>query len=242
MELSLWGGAMLGGLISFISPCVLPIVPPTLAYIGGVSLNTLRVGDAEGRQRGHVFVTTLAFVLGFSFIFVLLGVAAPGFAALLNAPLVRYVAGGIIIAMGLHFLGALRIAFLYREARIDVRRKPSGLVGAFVIGMAFGFGWTPCVGPVLTVIFALAAKQESLWQSVAMFGAYSFGLGVPFLLAALFFEAFMGFSARFRKYLGMVEKLMGVMLVGAGLLIMFNGMTWISGWLQETFPSLIEFA
>ncbi len=241
MELSLWG-ALIGGIFSFISPCVLPIVPPTLAYIGGVSIAELGSDQSGAGARGHVFVTTLAFVLGFSLIFVLLGIAAPGFAAVLNSPLARYIAGAIIVIMGLHFMGVLRIAMLYRQARVDVQRKPAGLTGAFVIGMAFGFGWTPCVGPVLTAIFAFAAKQESVWQSVAMFGAYSFGLGVPFLLAALFFEAFMDFAARFRRYIGAVEKFMGVMLVGAGLLIMFNGMTWVSGWLQEAFPALVEFA
>jgi cytochrome c-type biogenesis protein len=233
------GGAFLAGLLSFASPCVLPLVPPYLAYMGGVSVEQLR-DEGQARVRGRVLLAALCFVAGFSTVFVALGAAASwiGQAVTAQLGLLGYVAGALITLMGLHFLHVIRIPLLDRTARVGVATKPAGLIGAYVIGLAFGFGWSPCVGPVLAAILLMAGAADSAGEGARLLFIYSLGIGVPFLVAAGFAGAFMRWSARFRERLGLIEKAMGVLLVIAGVLIFTGQMPTIANWLIETFPVL----
>ncbi|MGE0846988.1 MAG: cytochrome c biogenesis CcdA family protein [Flavobacteriaceae bacterium] len=234
--------AFAAGLLSFVSPCVLPLVPPYLCFIAGVSMDEL--GARDGRQiaaaRLAIFNAALAFVAGFTTVFVLLGASASALGRLIASHLdvLAMVAGIVIIAMGLHFLDVYRFALLNREARVQVREKPAGLLGAWLIGLAFAFGWTPCIGPVLAAILSVAASEDTVARGAALLAVYSLGLGVPFLLAAAFAGAFMRFMARFRRHLGTVEKAMGVLLVVTGILFLTGGMQAMSFWLLENFPGL----
>jgi cytochrome c-type biogenesis protein len=233
------GGAFLGGLLSFASPCVLPLVPPYLAYMGGVSIDDLR-GESKARVRWRVMLAALAFVAGFSTVFVTLGATASfiGRAAGAYAQPLGYAAGALIVVMGLHFLHVIRIPLLDRTARVGVAQKPASLIGAYAIGLAFGFGWSPCVGPVLTAILLMAGAEDSAGEGARLLLIYSLGIGVPFLIAALFASAFMRMVARFKTRLALVEKVMGAFLVVAGVLIVTGQMATIAYWLIETFPAL----
>ena len=233
------GGAFVAGLLSFFSPCVLPLVPPYLAYMGGVSIAELR-DEGVTKARGRVLMSAVAFVAGFSTVFVALGATASWIGQAVGAYLgyFSYAAGLLIIAMGLHFLGVFRIPFLDRTARVGVAQKPAGLAGAYVIGLAFGFGWSPCVGPVLTAILMMAGASGSAGEGAWLLLIYSLGIGVPFLVAAGFAGAFMRWSASMRARLGAIEKAMGVFLVLAGILIFTGQMPAIAFWLLETFPVL----
>ncbi len=234
------GGAVVAGLVSFLSPCVLPLVPPYLCYMAGVSLSQLTTESHHPAARRHVMLSALAFVLGFSTVFVSLGAAASAIGQVVRSHLdVLSVLGGVvIIAMGLHFLGVFRIAFLDREARMQVRNQPAGPVGSYVMGLAFAFGWTPCIGPVLAAILAVAGTEATVGQGAGLLAAYSLGLGIPFLLAGLFAAPFLGFMARFRRYLGAVEKTVGGLLVLTGVLFITGHIADASYWLLETFPAL----
>nr|WP_321444550.1 cytochrome c biogenesis protein CcdA [uncultured Cohaesibacter sp.] len=233
-------GALLAGFISFVSPCVLPLVPPYLCYIAGVSMDQLTGAADKQRAASRIILSALAFVLGFTTIFVLLGAGASviGQYLKLYSGILSYVAGAIIIVMGLHFLGVFRIAFLYREARVNVQRKPTGLIGAYLIGLAFAFGWTPCIGPVLATILAVAGTEESVQQGMLLLTVYSLGLGIPFLLAAAFAGQFLGMMQRFRKHMGTVEKVMGALLVLTGILFVTGQVQNAAFWLQEMLPGL----
>jgi cytochrome c-type biogenesis protein len=233
------GGAFVAGLLSFASPCVLPLVPPYLAYMGGVSVEQLREpGGAQHRVR--VPLVALCFVAGFTTVFVALGATASWIGQAVNAHLgiLGYAAGTLIGLMGLHFLHVMRIPFMDRTARVDVAAKPAGLFGAYVIGLAFGFGWSPCVGPVLTAILLMAGAADSAGEGARLLLVYSLGIGLPFLVAAFFAGAFMRWSARFRSRLDLVEKAMGLFLVVAGILIFTGQMPTIANWLIEAFPAL----
>lgn len=234
-----FGGAFIAGLLSFLSPCVLPLVPPYICFISGVSYEELTAGG-ERRIAGRALRSALAFVFGFSVVFVLLGASASAIGQLFAdyVDILGYVAGAIIIVMGLHFLGAFRIGFLYREARIHLERKPVGLFGSFVIGLTFAFGWTPCVGPVLAAILFVAGSEDTVVKGASLLSIYALGIGVPFLLAALFASQFVSLMSRFRRHLGMVEKVSGGLLVVTGILIMTGSMNRIAYWLLEVFPSL----
>ena len=233
------GGAFLGGLLSFASPCVLPLVPPYLAYMAGVSVDDLR-GQSGAMARGRVWLSALCFVAGFSTVFVALGASASfiGQAVSAHLALLGYVAGVLIVLMGLHFLHVIRIPLLDRTARVGVAQKPASMIGAYAIGLAFGFGWSPCVGPVLTAILLMAGAEDSAAEGAKLLLIYSLGIGVPFLVAATFASAFMRMLARFRARLGLVEKIMGGFLVIAGVLIFTGQMPTIAFWLIETFPAL----
>ncbi len=233
------GGAFLGGLLSFASPCVLPLVPPYLAYMAGVSVDELR-GQSGAMARGRVLLTALCFVAGFSTVFVALGASASfiGQAVSAHLALLGYVAGVLIVLMGLHFLHVIRIPLLDRTARVGVAERPASMIGAYAIGLAFGFGWSPCVGPVLTAILLMAGAEDSAVEGAKLLLIYSLGIGVPFLVAAAFASAFMRMLARFRARLGLVEKIMGGFLVVAGVLIFTGQMPTIAFWLIETFPAL----
>jgi cytochrome c-type biogenesis protein len=235
--------AMGAGALSFLSPCVLPLVPPYLCYMAGVSVDDFRKAGtaipAVG-TRAALLAASFAFVLGFSSVFVALGAGASTMGALLRAwqEQLAIAAGIVIILMGLNFLGVIRIPFLSREARFRAEGQPASIVAAYVMGLAFAFGWTPCIGPILGPILTLAGGRSTVGEGAALLGAYSAGLGIPFLFAALFSGAFMRFLARFRVHLGRVEKAMGGLLVIAGILFLTGGIQTASYWLLETFPTL----
>jgi cytochrome c-type biogenesis protein len=230
--------AVLGGLISFLSPCVLPLVPPYLSYLAGTTLDELQAGD-DWAVRRRALLTALLFVAGFSTVFVLLGATA----SVLGQTLRQYldilstVAGIVIIIMGLHLIGLFRIGLLYREARVEVGRS-ADVWGAYLMGLAFAFGWTPCIGPILAAILALAGSETSVARGALLLGAYSAGLGIPFVLAALAMKPFVAFLKRVRSRFGMIEKAMGAFLVLTGLAFLFGWITTASFWLLEAFPVL----
>ncbi len=233
------GGAFVAGLLSFASPCVLPLVPPYLAYMGGVSVEQLREPGGTP-QRVRVLLVALCFVAGFSTVFVALGATASWIGQAVSAHLgiLGYVAGTLIALMGLHFLHVIRIPFMDRTARVGVAAKPAGMLGAYVIGLAFGFGWSPCVGPVLAAILLMAGAADSAGEGARLLLVYSLGIGLPFLVAAFFAGAFMRWSARFRTRLDLIEKAMGLFLIVAGILIFTGQMPTIANWLIELFPAL----
>src|SRR6478672_5731257 len=234
-------GALVAGLLSFLSPCVLPLVPPYLCFLGGTTFDQL---TGEDETPPHVYKTVImssvAFVLGFTTIFVILGATATAAGQLMvdNLSLLGKIAGVVIIIAGLHFLGVLHIPMLHREARYYADARPAGLIGAYVIGLAFAFGWTPCIGPVLAAILAMAAGEDSVRQGVALLFVYSLGLGIPFIVAAIAIKPFMSTLQRFRKHLATVEKLLGGFLVLTGILFLTNSMTLIASWMLELFPGL----
>ncbi|MBL8587886.1 MAG: sulfite exporter TauE/SafE family protein [Methylobacteriaceae bacterium] len=228
-------GSALAGLLSFLSPCVLPLVPAWLAFLTGAE--GAFESDAAARRRAAG--RAVAFVAGFSTVFVALGATATTLGRFVGQwyDWLAVAAGLAIIAMGLHFLGLLRIGLLYREARLEAR-KPVGLFGAYVVGLAFAFGWTPCAGPVLATILMIAGAQGETARGVALLAAYSLGIGLPFIASALFVGAFRRFFDRFKRRLGLVEKGMGVLLVATGVLIATGRMAEVANWLLETFPAL----
>jgi cytochrome c-type biogenesis protein len=235
-------GALGAGLLSFVSPCILPIVPPYLCFLAGVSLDELTGDDGRAGQgaRGRVVLSAVAFALGFGTIFVALGASASliGQTVAQYFDVMRWIAGVVIGLMGLHFLGVVRIPLLYRQAQVSVERRPASLLGAYLVGLAFAFGWTPCVGPVLAAILFTAGAQESAAEGAALLGAYALGIGIPFVAAALFAGPFMGAMRRFRRHMGTVEKVMGGALVVTGLLFVTNAMPAIAGWMLDYMPVL----
>ena len=237
-----YGGAALAGLLSFLSPCVLPLVPPYLFYMAGVSLDQLTGDEPTPVGRRRVLVASVAFVLGFSTIFVLLGAAATALGQFLRSysDILTIAGGAIVVLMGLHFLGVFRIGLLYREARMDMRGTQAGPVGSYVMGLAFGFGWTPCIGPVLSVILGLATVKDTVGSGALLLAIYSLGLGLPFIAAGLFAGPFMRFMKRFRSHMGTVEKAMGVLLVGTGVLFVTGRINDIGYWLLNLFPGLAQ--
>ncbi len=228
------------GIVSFLSPCVLPLVPPYLCFLAGSSLEELTEAKADTIARRRVFISAFIFVLGFSTVFVALGATASMFGQLLREHLdtLAKFAGVIIIIMGLHFLGVFKFAFLNKDTRYQHSDRPRGLFGSYLVGLAFALGWTPCIGPILGAILAVAASEESVTSGAVLLAIYSAGLGVPFMAAAFGINGFMSFMKRFRKYLGTVEKVMGGVLVLTGILFLTGGMQTMSYWMLETFPAL----
>jgi cytochrome c-type biogenesis protein len=237
------------GLLSFISPCVLPLVPGYLSYISGLSLDEMRgtpvvagggtvaVAPQVGARR-QVVVASLAFIIGFSLVFVALGAAASAIGQFLaeRQAIFNRIAGAVIIVFGLHTMGVLRIEWLYQERRVQTSRKPAGVFGAGLVGVAFAFGWTPCIGPILAGILALAGSQETVGQGVRLLGIYSLGLGVPFMATALMIDRFFGAMGRIRRHYHTVELVSGALLVIIGLLIFTNKFTVIAKWLTPYLP------
>jgi cytochrome c-type biogenesis protein len=234
-------GALIAGLLSFLSPCVLPLVPPYLCFLGGTTFDQL---TGEDETPSHVYTTvvlsSVAFVLGFTTVFVILGATATAAGQLIaeNLPTLSKIAGVVIIIAGLHFLGLIHLPVLHREARYHADARPAGLIGAYLIGVAFAFGWTPCIGPVLAAILAIAAGEDSVRQGVGLLFVYSLGLGIPFIVAAIAIKPFLSTMQRFRKHLATVEKLLGGFLVLTGVLFLTNSMTLIASWMLELFPGL----
>jgi cytochrome c-type biogenesis protein len=226
------------GFLSFISPCVLPLIPGYLSFVSGVSLAEMR-DDAAVAARRHVIVTSLAFVLGFSLVFIALGASASAIGKFLfrNSTILTKVAGALVIIFGLHTMGVFRLPFLETEKRLQAGSKPKTLVGAVMVGMAFGFGWTPCIGPILSGILTLAGSKETVWEGVVMLAVYSLGLGIPFLLASLTINKFFAVSARLRRHYHAIEVSSGVLLVGIGLLLFTDQMTLITRVLTPYLPT-----
>ncbi|MFN3844906.1 MAG: cytochrome c biogenesis CcdA family protein [Paracoccaceae bacterium] len=231
-------GAALAGLLSFLSPCILPMVPFYLSYMAGLSVRELRDGDtiAPGAQ-ARLVVQALLFAFGVTTVFVMLGLGATalGRAFLQWREPLSWVAGGVLILFGLHFLGILKIGLFYREARVQSDSKPTTLAGAYVMGLAFGFGWTPCVGPALAAILMVASGMGDLWRGGMLLFVYGLAMTLPFVVAALFAGPFLGWVARHRALMGHVEKAMGVMLIVFGILIATNSVNLIADWMIRNF-------
>lgn len=229
--------ALVAGVLSFLSPCVLPIVPPYLAYMGGISMAEVREGGGAARRR--VLLPAAFFVLGLSTVFLFLGFTASvlGRMFLENQVLLSRISGAVVIVFGLHFLGVFRIPILDREARIDAGNQ-GGAFGAYVLGLAFAFGWTPCIGPQLGAILSIAATEANLGRGTALLGVYALGLGLPFLLAALFIDRAVGVMARLKRHMKIIERVMGVLLIVVGVALMTGAFSDFSWWLLETFPGL----
>ena len=231
--------ALLAGLLSFLSPCVLPLVPPYLVYLAGSSLERLEANETERRVRRETTLAALLFVAGFSTVFVALGASATGIGALLHfySHELAIIAGIAIIVTGLHFLGLTPIGWLSRQIKLEVK-KPVGLWGAYLMGLAFAFGWTPCIGPILAAILAIAASKATLEKGAALLATYSLGLGLPFIVAAFAVEPFAAFLSGFRAYLKHMERVMGTLLVLTGIGFLSGLFTQLNVWLIETFPLL----
>ncbi len=232
--------AFLAGLFSFISPCVLPIVPGYLSFISGVNVAQWKAGGAPRDLVRRVVLTSLVFVLGFSTVFVALGAAATLVGSLLqeHKRTLGMIGGVVVIVLGLHTAGVFRIGWLLSEKRASVQDKPLGLAGAYLVGLAFAFGWTPCIGPILGAILLYASQQETVTQGVVLLAAYSAGLGIPFLLSALAVNWFFKASAGLRRSMHAVEVASGVLLVAVGLLLVTDRLTLIASWVSRLFPSL----
>ncbi len=229
--------ALTAGIISFLSPCVLPIVPPYLAYMSGVSLNEM---SSQAAARRKTTIAALFFVMGLSTVFLLLGFTASVFGMffLQNQVLLAQISGGVVIVFGLHFLGVFRIPILDREARMDTGDSSGSAFGAYILGLAFAFGWTPCIGPQLGAILSLAASEASVARGTMLLGVYAAGLGIPFLLAAMFLTRSMALMNRMKRHMKVIERAMGALLLLVGIALITGGFTTFSWWLLETFPSL----
>jgi cytochrome c-type biogenesis protein len=229
--------AFTAGLLSFLSPCVLPLVPSYLTFVTGMSLEDLQ----EGVNRRATFVHSVLFVLGFSTIFVLLGAAASFLGQFFRyyEVWIARIGGLIIIVLGLHLAGVLRLTPLMREKRVHLADKPVGYLGTLGVGIAFGAGWTPCIGPILGAILTYGFSQDTMWAGVGLLSVYSLGLAVPFLLAALALDWFLQVFKRFRRWMPVVEKASGVLLIVLGLLLLTGRFTVLSGYLTRFTPSWI---
>ena len=234
--------ALLAGLVSFLSPCVLPLVPPYLVYLTGATLDDLAEVDAGKALVKRAVSLALVFVAGFTTVFVLLGASASVLGQVLRVHSGTFatIAGIAIIVMGLHFLGLFRIPLLYRQARVEVAPR-AGPLGAYVMGLAFAFGWTPCIGPVLAAILAVAASEMTVHRGALLLAVYSLGLGIPFVLAALAIRRFLSFASAVKKRLRAIEMAMGGLLVATGIAFLTGGMATAAYWLLETFPALAAF-
>jgi cytochrome c-type biogenesis protein len=244
------GLAFLGGLMSFISPCVLPLIPGYLSFISGLSLDEMRGTPARGgavavvtaptpHVRRRVVVASLAFILGFTIVFVLLGASASvlGQYVMARRAILEKIGGAIIVILGLHTMGVLRIEWLYQEKRVHTQRQPTSPFGAMLVGMAFAFGWTPCLGPILAGIITLAGTRDSVGEGVRLLVAYSLGLGVPFLATALALNQFFAALAKIRRHYHKIELVSGALLIAVGLLIFTGRFTAIAQWLTPYLPS-----
>ncbi len=229
--------ALLAGVISFLSPCVLPIVPPYLAYMGGISMAEMK--DDKVSNKPAIFAAVF-FVLGLSTVFIFLGFAASAFGRvfLQYQELMGQIAGGVIVIFGLHFLGVFTIPFLQREARLDAGDRGGSAIGAYILGLAFAFGWTPCIGPILGAILSMAAQEASITRGTLLLATYAIGLGLPFIIAAIFINRAIGVMNRFKRHMGMMEKIMGGLLVLVGVMLITGAFSSFSFWLLEMFPAL----
>ncbi|MEO0943445.1 MAG: cytochrome c biogenesis protein CcdA [Pseudomonadota bacterium] len=231
--------AMTAGVLSFLSPCVLPIVPPYLAYMGGVTVSDMEDSSARRRALG----SAAFFVLGLSTVFLFLGFTASAFGRffLTNQDWFVTIAGVVIMVFGAHFVGVYRISFMDREMRVDAGDRGGSAFGAYVLGLAFAFGWTPCIGPILGAILSLAANEADVARGTTLLAAYALGLCLPFLLVAAYFPSLKGLMAWMRRHMERIERIMGLLLWTVGLLMLTGKFTDFAWWLNEQFPVLQQF-
>ncbi len=231
--------AAFAGLLSFLSPCVLPIVPPYLAYMGGISMSEMNA--SAGRRR--VILSALFFVLGLSTVFLFLGFTASALGRffLMNQTWFVAASGVVIMIFGAHFLGVYRIGFMDREMRMDAGDRGGSAFGAYVLGLAFAFGWTPCIGPILGAILSIAASEADMARGTTLLASYAVGLGVPFLLVAAYFPRLSGAMAFMKRHMERIERVMGLLLWTVGLLMLTGKFTDFAWWLNEQFPALQAF-
>ena len=229
--------ALLAGIISFLSPCVLPIVPPYLTYMGGISMSEMTDEKVSNKP---AIIAAIFFALGLSTVFIFLGFAASAFGQLFlqNQGVLAHISGAVIVLFGLHFIGVVTLPFLQREARFDAGDRGGSSFGAYILGLAFAFGWTPCIGPTLGAILALSAQEASIARGTMLLATYAIGLGVPFIIASIFINRAIGLMNRFKRHMGLIEKIMGVMLIVVGVMMMTGAFTRLAFWLLETFPAL----
>ncbi len=230
--------ALAAGVLSFLSPCVLPIVPPYLAYMGGITMTDIQNEARTARRKA--LLPAIFFVMGLSTVFIFLGFTASllGQFFLQNQILLARISGAVVIVFGLHFLGVIRIPLLDREARMDAGDKGGSTFGAYVLGLAFAFGWTPCIGPQLGAILSIAASEASVARGTTLLAVYAVGLGLPFLIAAAFIDRAQGLMGRMRPYMKTIERAMGVLLIVVGTALMTGAFSAFAFWLLETFPAL----
>lgn len=254
MENVTFFGAFVAGVLSFISPCVLPLIPGYLSFISGVSLEEMRGmpvaataggGTAtmsptmSGAAKRQVIITSLFFILGFSLVFVGLGASATVLGQFMMQRLTMFgkIAGVLLIIFGLHTIGVFKIPFLLNEARVQANTKPASLLGAMVVGISFAFGWTPCIGPILAAILAVASQQDSVNQGIALLSIYSLGLAIPFLLTALAINQFFNAFKKIRRHYHTIEIVSGTLMIVIGVLIFTNRFTIIAQWLSPYLPT-----
>lgn len=229
--------AMLAGVLSFLSPCVLPVVPPYLAYMGGVSVSEM---EEAPQARRRVLMSAIFFVMGLSTVFILLGLAFSTMGRMLLQVQDWFVviAGAVVMILGAHFIGIFRIGFLDREMRVDAGDKGGSAFGAYVLGLAFAFGWTPCLGPILGAILSLAASEASVTRGTVLLAVYALGLGIPFLLVAAFFPRLKGLMGWMKRHMDRIERTSGLLLWTVGLMMLTGQFAAFSYWLLERFPAL----
>lgn len=222
-----FGLAFFAGILSFLSPCILPLVPGYISFLSGISLEELKKGAEKGKVIRRVGLTSVFFVIGFSLVFILLGASASFVGSFLRAHMriLTKIAGALIVILGLHLVGILKIKWLNIEKRLDVRRFSPGFFGAFLIGLAFALGWTPCIGPILAGILALAATQETVIKGVFLLAAFSLGLGIPFIITGFFVGFFIRFFERYKRFIFIGEIIAGVLLIIMGVLIFTDNLT-----------------
>lgn len=229
--------AFTAGIISFISPCVLPLIPGYLSFISGVSVEEMKSADKKSEALKKVSLNTLFFVVGFTVVFIALGASATFVGEFLLSKLAIFykIAGVIIILLGLHIMGVFRIPFLNYEKRFHTQSKPLGPLGSFLVGLAFAFGWTPCIGPILGGILLLASNQDTVGKGIVLLSSYSLGLGIPFFVTAVSFNTFLGVFGWVRKHFRTIEIISGLFLVVIGVLIFFGSFTYISSLFNQWF-------
>jgi cytochrome c-type biogenesis protein len=230
--------AFAAGVLSFVSPCVLPLIPGYISFISGLTLEEMQGEESRSASRRHVIIASLAFVLGFTVVFVAAGASATAIGKFLfsQSTIIKRIAGAILIVLGLHMMGVFRIGFLESEKRIHTQRKPAGPIGAFLVGIAFAFGWTPCIGPILGGILTIAASRESVGEGVRLLAIYSLGLGVPFLLTSVAIDQFFAATRRIRKHYRKIELISGALIIAIGLLIFFDQFALIVQYLDPYLP------
>ena len=226
--------AFVAGLLSFLSPCVLPLIPAYVSFIAGLSIEELQSGEKRPGLVLQISLKALFFVLGFGLVFVLLGASASALGKFLlgRLQLFNRLAGVVIIIFGLHLSHLLPLKFLYYEKKLQVNKEPAGFVGSFLVGMAFAFGWTPCIGPILAGILAYASTRETMYQGILLLAVYSLGLGLPFILTALSINSFLLAFEKIKRYFGLIEKAGGILLILVGLLILTDNFTLLAAYLQ----------
>lgn len=232
--------ALTAGFISFISPCVLPVVPAYLSFVSGLSIDEMKGASADRTLKARMLINCLAFIAGFSTVFIALGASATVIGDFLNRnmQLLARIGGVVIVIFGLHTLGLFKIPFLNYEKRFHQQTKTSGPLGSFVVGLAFAFGWTPCIGPILGAILGIASQADRVGEGIMLLAAYSLGLGVPFLLAGLSVERFFAVSSGVKRRFALIEKISGGFLIVVGVMIFFNLFGWLSTGLMSLFPGL----